>query len=90
MTKQQREQVVELLRCAADNEPDDSRLVGMFDAEWHLETKNGEYGAAWRALEQVRWAPSDKLMRVTVSPIDERYRYRLLEAAQRVEDGEWP
>lgn len=92
MTNEQREQVVELLRCAADETPDGLRLNGMFDAASGLGVIPKIDALSWSALLDVR--VSALLSRGSAFPVeagvDEGYRLQLLEAAQRVEDREWP
>ena len=76
LSKQQRAQVVELLRCAADREP--ISIIPCFRAADDLGLKH----------TVVHHAAVHVMSHVTGSPFD--MQARLLEAAQRVEDGEWP
>jgi hypothetical protein len=86
MTEREREQVVELLRCAADGSPDVG-LNGMFGACGRFSAKTTDRG--WDALLSVV-ENDDRDFLAVVLPIDERYREQLLEAALRVEQGELP
>ena len=86
MTKKQREQVVELLRCAADDDGYES-ILGLSDARRHLDHQWGS------DIERIAWMArvaafdaEDQFADIE----DEEYRYRLLEAAQRVEEGWTP
>lgn len=87
MTKKQRAQVVELLRCAADSRPDGIGLNGMFDTACWLDLSGDKQDAAWLAVNAV---PTRAATFCVVGFIDEEYRRCLLEAALRVERGEWP
>lgn len=87
MTKRQRSQVVELLRCAADERADGIGLNGMWDAERELGIAKPTADRAWDALHST---PPSTLHRVVVGRVDEDYRADLLEAAARVEEGSWP
>lgn len=86
MTKREREQVVEMLRCAADERPDFG-LNGMFDACGRYSDKT--INSAWAALLSVARCEARDFV-ATVLPIDEGYRVQLLEAASRVEERSWP
>ena len=96
MTKKQRAQVVELLRCAADNRPVEHGLNGLFGASDGLCTETALHNEAWEALFDVpEILTSAEILARHNSPselirIDEAYRHRLLEAAQRVEEGWTP
>ena len=85
MTKKQRAQVVELLRCAADCGVHGSffGLVGMVDAAEHLEADKTIDDLAWKVRDMI---PHNLLY----GPDSEHYRHALLEAAARVEEGSWP
>ena len=85
MTKRQRAQVVELLRCAADSAPGIG-LNGMFAAKNYVSIGGVVFALAWKALLAV----SPDWRRGGLSPVDEGYRRGLLEAAARVEEGSWP
>jgi hypothetical protein len=81
MTKRERARVVELLRCAADARERGSRqLNGRYRAAEGLSIPDDLRAIAWNAFRQTS--------RGEVS--DEGYRTELLEAALRVERGEWP
>ena len=88
MTKRQRAQVVELLRCAADTRVDGIGLNGMFDGERWASDSKLTTEIAWDAVLSVQEGFNG--VRRVIGVIDERYRYELLEAAQRVEEGSWP
>ena len=78
VTRAQREQVVELLRCAADQVS--KRLMPVRWCHTALNRRDRIYDIA---LE----------VRRSVGPIEmseERYRAQLLEAAARVEEKSWP
>lgn len=96
MTKKQRAQVVELLRCAAD-------LAVMGDRESPLGTAARELDSAIMPFLRLRDGHWSELLRGNgpVQDYPQRtpdtrlicgtgYEFCLLEAAQRVEDGEWP
>lgn len=85
--KRQRAQVVELLRCAADTRVNCVGLNGMFDGAAYVDANKPVVGAAWDALLDVQVGNRP---REVVGTVDERYRAELLEAALRVEFGEWP
>ena len=77
MTKRQREQVVELLRCAAD---DDGRLAGTL-AQWPDELTEDQCSVIANAHYETYFQ----------RPFDQRDRVQAcLEAAARVEEGVWP
>lgn len=81
MNKRERAQVVELLRCAADSSISYQGINGIVLASMDLDSSvnmTRVVGAAYNAL-----VPGQALTY-------EDYRARLLEAAQRVEDGVWP
>lgn len=87
MTPIERELVVELLRCAADNdpayEPDDpygEMLVGLLDAADWLDAHPDASDLADKVYEEVADEYGDR----------HDWRTSLLEAAQRVEEGSWP
>jgi hypothetical protein len=83
VTKRQRAQVVELLRCGADivNEA----VIPLTCAQRYLGLNEEDLFDADRARVQVSREG------ITVPFMDgEIYRYWLLEAAQRVEEGSWP
>ncbi len=87
MTKRERAQVVELLRCAADEYNNHSRLNGMFTAAYHLDPTENVHLMAWRLVDAITLAT----LRLSLVPrvqgrLDELYRYRLLEAAARLEE----
>lgn len=87
MTKKQRAQVVELLRCAADSRVDGVGLNGMWDgANLVCPTETVER-IAWDAVMSLQRSSRP---RQVVGVVDEHYRHELLEAAQRVEEGSWP
>ena len=79
MTPKQRAQVVELLRCAAD---DDGRNKdcphGLIEAQSWLESPFAVESNAWAAYDAARLEMVGG------------YRTDLLEAAARVEAKEWP
>lgn len=83
MTAKQRAQVCELLRCAADDHPMGFGLVGMFGVQ---QFGKEPQRLAWQCLNSFEW-PAQQW---TGTGIDEGYRHALLEAALRVERGEWP
>jgi hypothetical protein len=81
MTKKERAQVVELLRCAADC--CGRRFKGEWSGPFHIAARSfstATYWAAWRARDGI------KRSRLTT----EQYRRGLLEAAARVEEGSYP
>lgn len=78
MTKRQRAQVVELLRCAAD-----CKSLAIADVIPRPGT------LAWVAWEAKR-ATQAECRLYSIDTDDERYRWLLLEAAQRVEEGWTP
>jgi hypothetical protein len=83
LSKRQREQVVELLRCAADVRwgcRAVARQIGVPDAIVDLALR-----AHW-ATSDDRW--SIGLRGPGVPP--DAYRHELLETAARVEEGSWP
>lgn len=75
LTKQQRAQVVELLRCAADLLLNKHSMFPRLDAIDALGTHREINAASFDAIQ------------ATGLP---RNEYALLEAAQRVEEGSWP
>jgi hypothetical protein len=78
MTRRERAQVVELLRCAADGD----RPNGIFPAMENIGAKYMPIGAdAVDSVSGINWGGYSD---------DEQYRAELLEAALRVEQGEWP
>lgn len=97
MTREEREQVVELLRCAADVDPhaeNDMDTLGPVLAGWYLGHRSDSTFApdrvsdlaavAWQSVAQdlgIKWPH-----RVSA----DAYRLELLEAAARVEEGSWP
>ncbi len=85
MTRRRRTQVVELLRCAADERVDGIGLNGMFDAADQLDADSDVHSEAWDVLDTIRIQNA-----VVVGAVDERYRHALLEAAARVELKEYP
>lgn len=87
MTKRERAQVVELLRCAADQRADGIGLNGMFDGAVSLRAADQTIALAWNVLISVQ---RGHLIRTVVGIVDEWYRAELLEAAARVEEGSWP
>lgn len=86
LTKKQREQVVELLRCAADWPRDQEQVNGiaLTVGSLDLEGQDDVVNAAFRARGSVKTAMDD----FELSEAD--YRDKLLEAAMRVEEGSWP
>jgi hypothetical protein len=77
-----RSELVELLRCAADERPDGVGLNGL------LELASGPMvDLAFDALNACR---GGRRYRVIHGRIDESYRVELLEAAMCVEEGTWP
>lgn len=83
MTKRQRGQVVELLRCAADSS-DPRRyqgINGLILAAMCLRSTDKETELAGKVYNELHAGPSLTW---------EHYRANLLEAAQRVEEGSWP
>lgn len=92
LTKKQREQVVELLRCAADRtlmRSGEITLSGPFAI--------ASRGVDDRAVNDEAWRARAASMRDLFGPdgdvIDmpnDDYQTCLLEAAQRVEEGTWP
>jgi hypothetical protein len=87
LSKSQRAEVVELLRCAADERADGIGLNGMFDTANWLDLSGDKQDAAWSAINALPFVPERC---VVVGIVDEVYRLALLEAAQRVSDEEWP
>jgi hypothetical protein len=87
MTRRERAQVVELLRCAADCRPDNVGLNGMFDTACWLDLEGHWQDKAWQAINAV---PTHSTVFQVVGTVDEEYRRVLLEAAARVEEGTWP
>lgn len=81
MTPSEREQVVELIRVAADTD-EHGLLNGFLGVEADYPEACRE--AAWSALCAVRDSSLDMVHG------EETWRWRLLEAAQRVEEGSWP
>ena len=88
MTKKQREQVVELLRCAADVRWTGVGLNGLFGTSDDLGIETALHNDAWESLFNVRQVQCE--FGCDRSVVDEAYRRRLLEAAQRVEEGWTP
>jgi hypothetical protein len=90
LTRKQREQVVELLRCAADERSDGVGINGMWDGSKWLGVLVGSRlsNAAWDALDSITCGHDYDY--ICVGRVDERYRHRLLEAAALVEEGSWP
>lgn len=92
MTKRQRDQVVELLRCAGDlalHHPDPKCALGNA-ASW-----TGNYcldGIAAACNGDGHWTQLLRLVAATKSGevCGAGYEWALLEAAQRVEDGDYP
>lgn len=87
MTKKEREQVVELLRCAADEDPNGGP-TGIMDTEDSFDFSTGAVAFdAYRSLVIATGfiAPSS-----AVTGDGETFRWHLLEAAQCVEEGSWP
>lgn len=84
MTKRERAQVVELLRCAADSLQSERDPGGFHSAAYSLGHEPGSRikRAAWDAKAS---CPGDG-----GCLDDDAYLALLLEAAQRVEDCEWP
>ena len=84
MTKRQRAQVVELLRCAADLENTGRCQAPIAEAcHWFgYEPFAFPFGPAVDARADVQWS-------LPVQRHDDKVAI-LLEAAQRVEDGDWP
>ena len=83
MTKKQRAEVVELLRCGADCV--DEGLTPLTYACRYLDMSDSVLSSAVDA----RCAVS-RALRTPRFLEGSEYRYELLEAAQRVEDKEWP
>ena len=80
MTKRQRAQVVELLRCAHE-------VHGIGAAAEYLELYAGtEWGLAIKAWEDT----SDAILSRRGNLLGITYEHVCLEAAQRVEDHQWP
>lgn len=77
MTKRERAQVVELLRCAAD---------GGTLSPWPPIPNTIE----WLAWEAKRAINADESLTYNQRWGGRTYQWRLLEAAQRVEEGTWP
>lgn len=89
MTKRQRAEVVELLRCAADAIATGSHpSTALCIAEERLWSAHAEWHEAWEAEGCVRNEIGLGYLR-GFEPGEDRIAL-LLEAAQRVEDGEWP
>ncbi len=87
MTRKQRAQVVELLRCAADGK---RHGIGLTEAGYAI----GECDGIEPCTPIYSWA-CDAYMEINRIPsewywVNWRRRYGLLEAAQRVEEGSWP
>lgn len=76
MTAEEREQVVELLRCAAD-------VDSIGDAHDHI------YGRGGAGTYYDVWSHAVFLRKSAKRPGMD-YRTACLEAAQRVEEGSWP
>lgn len=92
MSQSERDAVVELLRCAADNGDDASiGLVGMFKSADDLDLMQVDRVVitAWHINDIVR-RERGFIEHVEGAPVDENYRHQLLEAAARVEEGSWP
>lgn len=87
ITKRQREQVVELLRCGADGR---AGGVGLTMAGYALGYCDGVnpctpiFSLACDAYMKINGVPSEWYW------VNWRRRRGLLEAAQRVEEGTWP
>lgn len=88
MTKRQRAQVVELLRCAADRWQFDGRYINalLCDTSDRIESASG---VAWHAIS-VRNSILPYELRDAKGDLVDFEHVRLLEAAQRVEEGSWP
>ena len=83
MTKRQREQVVELLRCAADNAITRRVEVALGDAALDLD----RLSIGGRHWTEFLGALYDTKAGVVCGS---GYEFCLLELAQRVEEGSWP
>lgn len=85
MRKRERAQVVELLRCAADHSPDPHRTA-----------PTDQYGFRFNGLLNVWPAEENETAVAAQAAVMETYEQpgdwhrALLEAALRVEQGEWP
>jgi len=84
VTNRQREQVVELLRCAADYDHWTGGIAGITQAVSYLEAARDVARLAWRCRGVVEFLTREKRYGI------EAYREQLLEAAARVEEGSWP
>ena len=84
MTKRERAQVVELLRCAADFRDDGS--------VWPHDEKLNGIGAArsWLGLGDEYWERAVDAREAVYADGEMSYRAACLEAAARVEEGSWP
>lgn len=95
MTKRQRAQVVELLRCAADLAVCGDRCSALDSAARHLELQM--LPSLCPPLRDGHWSELIRSPGPIRDSIDHRweicgpgYEFCLLEAAQRVEEGSWP
>jgi hypothetical protein len=96
MTKKQRAQVVELLRCAADLAANGDRASALGTAAFHLGVitlpfLESHFGRDCHWVMMLRgrgpvWDSADRKWQIC----GPGYEFCLLEAAQRVEEGSWP
>jgi hypothetical protein len=80
VTRKERAQVVELLRCAADLHVIDGQFGGLWSAGVHLEMS---HSPLWNIAYAARRDAYNEIG-------GETYLESCLLAAQRVEDKEWP
>jgi hypothetical protein len=100
MTKRERAQVVELLRCAADNAVMGDRASALGDAARALDScvlpflgKHGLRDGHWSELLRGRGPVNDAEQYIADDVrliCGTGYEFCLLEAAARVEEGTWP
>lgn len=85
MTNEQLEQVVELLRCAADRDPNFPDFpLGLTEASEHCATSDAVTITAIAALTATRTRLRRRIGH------DPSHEEMLLEAAQRVDERSWP
>lgn len=95
MTNDEREQVVELLRCAADASTDrEHPIIGPVLASWWLGHRDDEFTEVGGVVGHADHAWLDVVNEPWSTKWPNRswfdYRDELLEAAARVEEGSWP
>ena len=99
MTPEEREQVVELLRCAADDAPPETLMaVRRFEPDAAVAI-NGMFGAvpdgndlvgSERVVWNLAWSVRSEMPEALKYGDTGEYRQCLLEAAALVEEGRWP